>query len=227
MTNALLKDTIKASDVATYLRKYPDFLSDYPELATLLTLPREQGTVASLAAYQLQTLRDKNSELERKLAELTTIATENERLMQRVHELNVAVLRANTSAVAVRSVVAKLSEDFGTDQIRLVLFGDLILPPADWLLHEPGGRTAMPEFVDFLAHHEPMSGRLSAERLYRLFGQRAPEIRSAAVMSLGELGLLAIGSQDPDHFQPGMGTMFLKMIAATVTAALARLKDGA
>jgi uncharacterized protein len=227
MTNALLDDTIKASDVAAYLRRHTGFLSDYPELATVLTLPREQGSVASLAAYQLQTLREKNAELERKFNELSTIAAENERLMQRVHELNVAVLRANTPAVAARSVVARLLEDFGTNQVRLVLFGDLVLPPADWLVHEPGGRAAMPEFVDFLAHHEPISGRLSAERLYRLFGQHAPEIRSAAVMPLGELGLLAIGSHDPDHFQPGMGTTFLKMIAATVTAALARLKDGA
>jgi uncharacterized protein YigA (DUF484 family) len=103
----------------------------------------------------------------------------------------------------------------------------MTLPPADWLLHEPGGRASMPEFADFLAHHEPISGRLSAERLYRLFGQHAPEIRSAAVMPLGEYGLLAIGSHDADHFQPGMGTMFLKMIAATITAALARLQDGA
>ena len=85
----------------------------------------------------------------------------------------------------------------------------------------------MPEFADFLAHHEPISGRLSAERLYRLFGQQAPDIRSAAVMPLGEYGLLAIGSRDADHFQPGMGTMFLKMISATVTASLARLQDGA
>ena len=227
MTNALLDDTIKASDVAAYLRQHPGFLSDYPELATLLTLPREQGAVASLAAYQLQSLREKNAELERKFNELTAIAAENERLMQRVHELNVAVLRANTPAVAARSVVARLLEDFGTDQVRLVLFDDFILPPADWLLHEAGGRSAMPEFADFLAHHEPISGRLSAERLYRLFGQQAPQIRSAAVMPLGELGMLAIGSHDQDHFQPGMGTMFLKMIAATVTAALARLKDGA
>src|SRR5215469_9215224 len=134
MTNALLDDTLKASDVAAYLRRHPDFLSSYPELAAVLTVPREQGAVASLAAYQLQTLRDKNSELERKLGELAAIASENERLMQRVHELNVAVLRANTPAVAARSVVAKLVEDFGTDQIRLVLFGDLVLPPADWLL---------------------------------------------------------------------------------------------
>ena len=227
MTNALLDDTLKASDVAAYLRRHPDFLSSYPELAAVLTVPREQGAVASLAAYQLQTLRDKNSDLERKLAELVAVAADNERLMQRVHDLNVAVLRANTPAVAARTVVAKLADDFGTDQIRLVLFGDMTLPPADWLMHEPRGRAAMPEFADFLAHHEPISGRLSAERLYRLFGQHAPEIRSVAVMPLGEYGLLAIGSRDADHFQPGMGTTFLKMISATITAALARLHDGA
>jgi hypothetical protein len=227
MTNALLEDTIKASDVAAYLRQHPGFLSDYPELATLLTLPREQGAVASLAAYQLQALRDKNAELEHKLVEFSAIAAENQRLMQRVHELNVAVLRANTPEVAARSVVARLSEDFGTDQTRFVLFGESMLPPADWLLHEPGGRAAMPEFADFLAHHEPISGRLSAERLQRLFGAQAVHIKSAALMPLGELGLLALGSRDADHFQPGMGTLFLKMIAATVTAALARMQDGA
>jgi uncharacterized protein YigA (DUF484 family) len=227
MTNALLEDVLKASDVAAYLRRHPGFLSDYPELATLLTLPREQGAVASLAAYQLQALRDKNGELERKLAELTAIAAENERLMQRVHELNVAVLRANTPVVAARSVVARLSEDFGTDQTRLILFGPPMLPPADWLLQLPDGRAGMPEFADFLAHHEPISGRLSADRLQRLFGMQAPLIKSAALMPLGDLGLLALGSRDADHFQPGMGTLFLKMIAATVTAALARIRDGA
>src|SRR6202012_5659249 len=103
---------------------------------------------------------------------------------------------------------------------------DAALPPADWLVHEPGGRASIPEFADFLAHHEPISGRLTHERLQRLFGQHAGEIRSAAVMPLGELGLLAIGSKDPDHFQPGMGTVFLKMIAATGTAGLARTQDG-
>ena len=44
-------------------------------------------------------------------------------------------------------------------------------------------------------------------------------------MRLGDCGILAIGSANPDRFQPGMGTLFLKMIAATVTAALARARD--
>lgn len=227
MTDSALDDTLQAQDVAAYLRRHPGFLNDFPELAAQLTLPREQGPVASLAVYQLQQLREKNAELERRLAELVSIAAENEQLMQRVHDLNVAVLRANTPAVAARSVIAKLSEDFKTDQVRLLLLGDVSLPPADWLVQFPGGRAELPEFADFLAHHEPIAGRLSAERLYRLFGDQAPSIQSTALMPLGELGILAIGSGDPDHFQPGMGTLFLKMIAATVTAALLRSQDGA
>ena len=219
------QDTLLAHEVADYLRRHPDFLSQYPDLANALELPREQGQVASLASYQTQQLREKNAELERRLAELVANAKENESLMQRVHDLNVAVLRARTPAVAARSVVAKLGEDFHTDHVRLIVYGQSTLPPADWLVHEPGGRAAIPEFADYFAHHEPIAGRLSHDRLQRLFGTQADEIRSAAVMPLGEFGLLAIGSKQADHFQPGMGTVFLKMIAAAVTAALAHSQD--
>lgn len=225
MTDTATEQTLQPEQVAAYLRRHPGFLADYPELAAQLTMPREQGAAASLAVYQLQSLRDKNADLETRLAELIAIAAENERLMKRVHELTVALLRANTPEVTARSVIAKLSADFHTEQVRLVLFGPATLPPADWLLQVPDGRTGLPEFADFLAHHEPIAGRLSAERLQRLFGMHAAAVRSAAVMPLGELGLLAIGSSDADHFQPGMGTLFLKMIAATITAALMRARD--
>ena len=228
MTDTLLDDGLQASDVAAYLRRHPQFLAAYPDLAAQLTLPREHGPVASLAVYQLQSLRDKNTELERRLAELVAIAAENEQLMQRVHDLNVTVLRADTPAAAARDVIAKLDADFHAGPVRLLLFGNpLQLPAAPWLQVEPGGRAALPEFTELFAQHEPLAGRLSAERLSRLFGAQAGEVRSAALMPLDELGLLAIGSPDADHFQPGMGTLFLKMIAATVSAALLRSQSAA
>jgi hypothetical protein len=119
-------------------------------------------------------------------------------------------------------VIEKLDADFHSGPVRLLLFGSaLALAPAPWLLREPGA-AAVPEFAELLRQHEPVTGRLSIARLERLFGEQAEEVRSAAVMPLDDLGLLAIGSTDPDHFQPGMGTLFLKMIAATVTAALRR-----
>jgi uncharacterized protein len=145
--------------------------------------------------------------------------------MERVHALTVALLRANTMEVTARSVVAKLSADFHTEQVRLVLFGDEPqLPRADWL-QQVSGPEALPEFTEFLAQNEPASGRLSAEKLERLFGATSTQIRSVAMMRLGDAGMLVIGSHNPDRFQPGMGTLFLKMISATITAALARSRD--
>jgi uncharacterized protein YigA (DUF484 family) len=77
MTNALLDETMKASDIAAYLREHPEFLSDYPELAKL-TMPREQGAVASLATYQLQSAARQERRTGTPLAELIAIAAENE-----------------------------------------------------------------------------------------------------------------------------------------------------
>lgn len=225
MTATLLDDATQARVVAAYLKRHPEFLSEYPELAAKLTMPREQGPVSSLAVYQLNSLREKNAELERQLAELIAIAAENEQLMERVHTLTVALLRANTLEVTARSVVARLSADFHTEQVRLVLFGEQPqLPRAEWLLQVIGPE-ALPEFTEFLQQNEPVAGRVSAEKLDRLFGARAAEIRSVAMMRLGDAGILAIGSADPNRFQPGMGTLFLKMISATITAALARSRD--
>ena len=59
MSETALVDTLSASDVAAFLRQHPEFLTDYPDIAAQLTLPREQGRVASLAVYQLQSLREK------------------------------------------------------------------------------------------------------------------------------------------------------------------------
>jgi uncharacterized protein YigA (DUF484 family) len=215
-------DGLTAPDVAAYLAQHPHFLSDYPALAASLVLPREHGPTASLAVYQIQHLRERNAELERRLTELASIAADNEKLMQRVHSLTVALLRATSFETTARSVVARLGEDFHTEQVRLLLFGPPQWHAAEWLLHEPGGPAALPQFGDFLQRQEPISGRLSRDKLSRLFGDQAKQIRSAAMVPLGEVGILAIGSDDPDRFQPGMGTLFLNMIGATVSAALLR-----
>lgn len=226
MNAPLSDDTLDAGAVAAYLERHPSFLMDYPELAAQLNMPREQGAVASLAGYQLQQLREKSAELEQRLAELTAIAADNQKLMERVHTLTVALLRANTLEVATRTVVARLNEDFHTELVRLLLFGNHAdLPRSEWLRQVGGGVAELPELAELLQRREPVSGRFSSDKLAHLFGDEAPTIRSAALVPLGDAGILAIGSQDPDRFQPGMGTLFLRMIAATITAALARARD--
>ncbi|HEX7916194.1 DUF484 family protein [Rudaea sp.] len=227
MNDTTIKDAVTPAEVASYLRRHPAFLHDYPDLALTLLPPREEGKTTSLASYQLDVLRDKNRELGRRLTELVNIANENEQLVQRVHALNLSLMREATLAGSVRRVVAGLREDLSTEFVRLVLLrADPELPAADWLIVQPQGVPALPEFAEFFRNGEALCGRLQPEKLDFLFGKHAGDVHSSALLALGErdapLGLLAIGSTDANRFHPGMGTMFLKLIGETVAAAIAR-----
>ncbi|HJU25718.1 MAG TPA: DUF484 family protein [Rhodanobacteraceae bacterium] len=222
MPEMTLKAGLEAMDVAEYLRRHPNFLKDFPDLAQELVVPREHGPAASLTAYQLEALRARNQELNERLADLIAVATENEQLMVRVHSLTLTLLRANTLEDTCRGFVAALNEDFSTGFVCLALFsgaGDL--PHGDWLL-VADDKAALPEFSEFLARNEPLCGRLAQDKLDRLFGARAPQVQSCALLKIGERGLLAIGSDDINRFHPGIGTIFLKLIAQALDAALER-----
>ena len=223
MSELSIRDGLDAMEVASYLRRHPDFLNEFPDLALALVLPREQGQAASLASYQLDVLRDKNRELNRRLHELIEIAHENQLLMVRVHTLTLALMRAGTLPETLNSVVAALTEDFNTDLVRIVLFrADGDLPIAEWLLLEPEGARALPAFAEFLKRAEPLCGRLQQDKLDALFGSRVGEVASAVLLPVDGVGMLAVGSQDPNRFHPGMGTVFLKLIAESVAAAVTR-----
>jgi len=223
MSELSVKEGLNAMDVASYLRRHPEFLREFPDIAMALVLPREQGQAASLASYQLDVLRDKNRELSRRLHDLIEIAHENEGLMVRVHTLTLALMRARSLAETTNAVVAALTEDFNTDLVRLVLFrADPELPAAEWLIVEPVGAAAFPAFSEFFKRADPLCGRLQDDKLDVLFGARAATAQSAVLLPIGSIGMLAIGSLDPNRFHPGMGTVFLKLIGEAVSTALAR-----
>jgi uncharacterized protein YigA (DUF484 family) len=226
MSELSIKDGLNAMDVASYLRRHPEFLNEFPDLALALVLPREQGSAASLASYQLEVLRDKNRDLARRLQELIEIAHENETLMVRVHTLTLALMRAQTLPETTHAVVAALTEDFNTDLVRLVLFrADPDLPAAPWLIAEPVGVAAFPAFAEFFKRAEPLCGRLQQDKLDVLFGAHADEVHSAVLLPIGNIGMLSVGSHDPNRFHPGMGTVFLKLIGEAVSAAIGRFRS--
>jgi uncharacterized protein YigA (DUF484 family) len=227
MSEAGIKDAPTPNEIASYLRRHPNFLHEFPDLALTLAPPREEGKTTSLASYQLEVLRDKNRELGRRLTELVGIATENEQLVQRVHALTVALMRESALGASVRRAVGSLREDFHTDFVRLVLFrADAELPAADWLIVQPQGAAALPEFAEFFKNGEPLCGRLQPEKLDVLYGAHAGEVHSSVLLPLVDggatLGMLAIGSADANRFHPGMGTVFLKLIAQSVATAIGR-----
>lgn len=227
MSDLPAKETPSPMEVASFLRRNPEFLTEYPDLALVLRLPREQGQASSLASYQLEVLRDKNRELSRRLQELVEVAHENERLMARVHAFSLGLMRVDGLRATVAHVVAAMTEDFQTEYVRFVLFrDDPSLPAADWLLTEKAGPEGLPAFREFFEHGEPLCGRLQPGKLDLLFGARAGQVASVALLPIDGLGMLAVGSSDSNRFHPGVGTVFLKLISEAIETALRRYWRG-
>ncbi|GGA79111.1 hypothetical protein GCM10011521_16670 [Arenimonas soli] len=215
-------ERLGAHEVAAFLRRHPKFLGQFPDLAVSLLVPKEEGQAASLASYQLDVLRDKNRELTRRLNELFANAQENERLAVRTHQLSLALMRARGKAETLRTMVAVLGEDFRGEDVRVVLFEAVDGLQADWLQVIPEKDAALKPFRDFLASDEPLTGRLNQDKLALLFGDDQARAASAVLLALPGFGLLAVGSSDPNRFFPGMGTLFLRLMAESLVTALGR-----
>ena len=219
-------EKLGAHEVAAWLRRHPSFLQQFPDLAVSMVVPREQGPAASLASYQLEVLRDKNRELARRLHELSANAETNERLAVRTHQLTLSLLRQTTAADTVRAMAASLSEDFQGDLVRIVLFAPVAgLEAVDWLQVIDAAETRLAPFRDALAEGEPICGRLHPDKNALLYAARVDEVQSSALLPLAQVGLLAVGSHDPNRFFPGMGPLFLRMMGEAFVVALQRF-DG-
>ncbi|HMB58025.1 MAG TPA: DUF484 family protein [Arenimonas sp.] len=215
-------ERLGAHDVAVWLRRHPKFLAQFPDLALSLVVPREDGPAASLASYQLEVLRDKNRELNRRLNELFANAQDNERLVVRTHQLSQALLRADDAAGTVRAMVASLSEDFQGDSVRMILFAPIAGLTADWLQVIAENDARLAPFRDCLTSNEPICGRLNPDKMTVLFGDEQEASQSVALMPVAGVGVIAVGSRDGNRFFPGMGTLFLRLMGENFAAALAR-----
>ena len=216
-------EKLGAHEVAAWLRRHPRFLQQFPDLSLTLVVPREEGSAASLASYQLEVLRDKNRELNRRLHELFGNAQENERLAVRTHQLTLALMRQDSAADTLRAMAASLSEDFDGDLVRLVVFQPVAgLDDADWLQVVDADDARLGPFRDCLADGEPLCGRLQPEKHAFLYGAQAEQVQSTALLPLPGTGLIAVGSSDPNRFFPGMGTLFLRMMGEALATALGR-----
>lgn len=215
-------EKLSPHEVAVWLRRHPDFLAQFPDLALSLVVPREDGRTASLSSYQLEILRDKNKELNRRLHELSLNAQDNERLIRHVHALGLALLRVRRPDDVVKALVACLETDFESEAVRIITFDPVYGIDEPWYRHVPAGDAGLRPFADCLASNEPICGRLNPEKLPLLFGDDREFAQSVALIPVGGTGLIAIGSRDPHRFYPGMGTLFLHWIGELFEAALAQ-----
>ncbi|MFU8831661.1 MAG: DUF484 family protein [Wenzhouxiangella sp.] len=204
----------KKTEVIDWLKAHPDLFIKQPELLDHMNLPHGAGT-ASLIERQVERLREDNRVLNEKLKALAGIAGENERLMQRLHQLTLELMTADSPNAFIEQLLEKLGADFQADSVRLHLLAahpELDSAPAVGVLDDEH-----PEWlIQILDQGRTECGRLTRQKLDFLFGDQAENLGSAALMPIADIGVLAIGSKAVERFHPGMGTLFLELLGATV-----------
>ena len=208
--------------VSKYLLQNPDFLERQPDLLKHLELNHASGPAVSLIERQVQYLRGKNETLEQRHNQLIQIASDNEKLMSRLHRLTLELMSIGDLPSFFDQLTEALLTEFKADIINITLF-DLKI--------EAGPKTPLnylhrddPELQQFQEHLEKgvsVCGRLNRDKRDHLFGTRAQWVQSMVLIPMGKDGMLAVGSSDPARFYPGMGTLFLDLLANVVTSRLA------
>ncbi len=219
--------------VVDYLADHPDFFERHAGLLEKLRLPHRSGTATvSLVERQVSVLQDKNRTLERRLRELVEVARDNSGLSDKIHALAIRLLRAADQHAVLAALEAGLREDFGANQAVVVLLhgSDETLPPegSRFLRHARRGDAELRAFATFFQQGKPRCGRIRDVQREFLFPGESAVIASVAMVPLGagcELGMLAIGSNDPHRFNPTMSTDFLARIGELTAAALAAARE--
>jgi uncharacterized protein len=232
-------------EVADYLVANPDFFVEHAEVLGAVRLSNPHGKSAvSLQERQMEMLRDKNKQLERRLAELLRYGHENDSIASKFNRWTLRVIAERDPHALPKTITAGLCEIFDVPQAALRVW-DLAEPYSQAEFARQVGEE-LRVFTNNLA--SPYCGANSGfEAAQWLTSASSVSVASAttdgvvdtanttesiALLPLRDplagaeapsFGLLVMGSPDARRFHEGMATDFLTQIAALASAALSRL----
>ena len=209
-----------AKDVAQFLKSNPQFFDQNPQLLESIYVPHPHGGRAiPLTERQIVSLREKVKVLEAKLGEFVRFGEDNDAIGEKVHRLSLAMLGARDFAATAHALYFHLREDFAVPHVALRLWGRSLLD---------GTLEGSPVEADLqdkaAAMGAPHCGPAAGNPFLPWFREAGEHIRSIALVPLGQtrtMGLLALGSEDPQRFFPEMGTLYLRRIGELTAGALA------
>jgi len=220
------KRSISDTDVEAYLKAHPDFFTTHLHLLESLTIPHPSGQAVSLIAKQLEVIRARYQEMEAQLTALIDIARNNDNLMQKMHQLTLAMLEAEKLQDVEVHLRQVFYACFQADYIAVRLLGSAPPGQDDAGLFVAVDHPGWQHFRQFLSSHQPQTGAITLGQARFLFSEQGPEVKSCALvpMLFTELeGVLAIGSDDPERFRPDMGHLFLTQLGEIVATRLISL----
>jgi uncharacterized protein YigA (DUF484 family) len=197
---------------ADYLRAHPDFFQRHASLVGQLVIPHPNtGRAISLVEKQVMVLRDQLDATQKKLRDLVGNARANDRLAERVEGLSLHLLGQRSFDEMIDGLPLKLKRLFDLEYVRLVATDD-----------DPQS----PEIAGI--DEATCLSRPTGETMRALFGNDAADVRSCAVIPLSRdqrrFAILAMGSSDPQRYEPGAGTRYLLHLQRLLSASLTQLE---
>jgi uncharacterized protein len=213
--------------VRDFLREHSDFFERHPDMLDHLHISHSSGSAVSLVEKQVSVLRERNMEMRKRLNSLTANARDNDQLYDRTRALLLALLEARSEDDIGTAFSRSMKEDFQVEHASLILFGDPRETSTNMRIE--AADSARIEIGALLKNRKATCGVLRKEELSYLF-PGAGDIGSAAVMPLiggSDLGVIAVGSSDANHYSSSMGTLFLSHIADVLIRLMPRISQEA
>lgn len=203
-----MSDNLDPKAVEAFLRAHPNFLQDRPGLLAALNLPHGGEGAVSLVERQVSVLRERNITSRQKLAELSDISRENDRLLDATRNTILALLAGENRADLSRIWLHQVTDTFQAEMGALL-----------WLDESSGSAGEAPLASKLIRHGESFSGVLRPEEMQAVFGTDATEGSAAlvAIRSGGDdIGVLGVGSHDTQRYRAEDGTLFLDYLAEVI-----------
>jgi uncharacterized protein len=209
-----------ANDVAKFLKANPQFFDQNPQLLETIYVPHPHGGRAiPLTERQILSLREKVRLLEAKLGEFLRFGEDNDAIGEKVHRLALALVGAKDFTATAQALYFHLREDLAVPHVALRVWGR---PQFDDAAEGAPVEAELRDKAETMG--APLCGPAAGSPFLPWFREAQEHIRSVALIPLGEtrtVGLLALGSEDPQRFFAEMGTLYLRRIGELTAGALA------
>ena len=203
---------------------HPEFFEIYANMLADIQVPNpHDGRAIPLSQRQILALRDKNQILQDKLEELILFGKENDAIAEKMHDLAVSLLTFRRLPDLLNGLIFALRENFLVPHTALRIWNigvDEPLPPESLPVS-----SEVHSIAESLPH--PYCGPHVPDEIRSWFGEQGEHLRSFAMTALRQdqtIGLLVMGSEEPQRFYPEMGTVYLARLGELASAALRRFR---
>lgn len=228
MTTEVLVDE---KSIAKYLLDNPAFFSRQEETLKNLQLSHDDGRVVSLLEKQIYLLRRDHQALQAKFIDTLQTASENEKLLTRVHRVTLSLLDGHNLCDLCRTLAWQLKEQMGIEGVKLVLnkryFSDFISEFASLRSSK-----YIQDYIERLeaVNRKTLCGVSDSHANQQFFDRDEFGSMAWSRVSLVEhdrtrdLGLLVLASKRKDKFVSSDGTLFVDLLCDMLAKLLSQLE---